>query len=63
MAGLVPAIHETQLLKVLRRLLKVMTWLDIMKLDASAAARVDGRDKPGHDGKVGASGEISRFNR
>jgi hypothetical protein len=33
-----------------------------MKPGASAAARVDGRDKRGHDGKVGLSGKISHFN-
>ena len=34
-----------------------------MKPGASAGARVDGRDKRGHDGKVGLSGQIGRSNR
>ena len=63
MAGLVPAIHETSLQKVLRRLLN---GDDVarhhMKLGASAAARVDGRDKPGHDGQLGVLGQITRSN-
>ena len=63
MAGLVPAIHETQLHNFLDRSFKAMTWLNIFhETGALAAARVDGRDKPGHDGKVGLSGKISHSN-
>ena len=60
MAGLVPTIHETtKLCNLLGRSLKATTELGILKLGALAAAGVVGRDKPGHDDKVGLSGQIS----
>jgi hypothetical protein len=52
MAGLVPAIHETQPKKDLRKsgdMRNATAPTDVMTLDALAAPRVDGRDKPGHD--------------
>ena len=60
MAGLVLAINETKLCNFLGRSLKGYDRArHFMKLGALAAARVVGRDKPGHDGKIGLSGQIS----